>query len=148
MDDQTQGSDVRSTALLDERKAYFDAKNEQSQFYDKAITTLAGGALALSLVFIRDCVPEHHQVKHWLVLTAWLSFCTSLILTLASFLTSQQACQTEIDNIDEKIRARHRKEDSGANHWLAATVCLNWLSIFAFVGGAVFLALFAYYNLR
>jgi uncharacterized BrkB/YihY/UPF0761 family membrane protein len=112
------------------------AYESASQSFDKAVMTLAGGALGISLAFIHDVAPkpEHKAILG----VAWSLLALSLLLILASFLTSQHAILDMMRQIDEKAE----KIAQGK-----ATVRLNTLAAASFVLGVVFLVIFAVYNL-
>jgi hypothetical protein len=74
------------------REWLVSAYENATQSFDKAIMTLAGGALGVSIAFIHDVAPKPEH--KWLLGVAWSLFALSLLLILASFLTSQRAIST------------------------------------------------------
>jgi len=121
------------------RQWLLSAYQEASRSFDKAIMTLAGGALGISIAFIRDVAPE--PVHKWALWTAWLLLASSLLLILASFLASQRAILDMVRQIDANVETVTRGRAA------KATDCLNVLAAVSFVSGVVFLAIFALYNL-
>lgn len=83
--------------VLEQRKLYIDLQNQSSQSFDKMIVTLAGGALTLSLAFIRQTVPEAMPGTTVFLALAWLLLILSLLAILISHFTSQfgmmKACE-------------------------------------------------------
>lgn len=102
--------------------------------------TLSGGGLALSLAFVKDIA--ENPTHTCLLKTAWVLLAASLFLVLASFLVSQAAFQWEIKQLDEGADQRAR-----GGGWGKGVVALNTSSALALAGGAVFLVLFAMYNI-
>lgn len=140
-------SDLNYKIYFEERKSLVEAKREQSQLFDKAILTLAGGALGLSLTFIKEIISSHKPVQiYWLIL-AWICFIVSMLSTLISFLTSQCACSTQIEILEESYFNDTNKKSE--NNKIAAkwTNCLNWISILTFIMGAFSLGVFSIVNL-
>jgi hypothetical protein len=110
-----------------------------SQDFDKAVMTLAGGALGISLAFIHDVAPHPHH-KTWLAVS-WGLLALSLLMILVSFLTSQSALLSAISRHEKAVANPHRQVFA----WV--TVALNWLSAASFIAGVACLVRFALYNL-
>jgi hypothetical protein len=118
------------------RKWLVSAYEGATQWFDKAIMTLSGGALGVSIAFIHDVAPKPEH--KWLLGVAWILFALSLLLILISFLTSQRAILDMIRQIDEDVEKVVRGK---------ATDRLNRAAAGSFVLGAIFLVIFALYNL-
>jgi len=71
---------VEATAL--ERKRLTDLHEKATDAFDRAVMTLAGGALGISLAFIHDVAP--HPRDTWVMGVSWLLFVASLVLILLS----------------------------------------------------------------
>lgn len=142
--------DLKYKVYLEERKSLVDAEREQSQLFDKAILTLAGGAFGLSLTFIKDMISNHKPIQiYWLIL-AWTCFCASMLSTLISFLTSQNACSTQRATLEAEYFENHTKQNGKCNVTNSAamwTRYLNWFSILTFIAGTVCLSIFSIVNL-
>jgi hypothetical protein len=106
--------------------------------------TLAGGALALSITFIDKIAPYPKESSIFFLVNAWGLFCLSLLITLISFLTSQAACRTQRDILDDDIS---EKETERVNRPALWTNRLNYLSIGAFILGIIALVGFCTFNL-
>jgi uncharacterized membrane protein YjfL (UPF0719 family) len=111
-----------------------------SRDFDKAVMTLAGGALGISVAFIHDVAPHPH--KRGLLAVAWGLLALSLLLILISFLTSQRTLLNEIDAVD------NRQSSPVPDRAGSMTDYLNWSSAAAFILGVVFVVAFALYNLQ
>jgi len=129
---------------LEERKLLVSAERETAQQFDKSILTLAGGALALSITFIDKIAPCPKESSIFFLVNAWGLFCLSLLITLISFLTSQAACRTQRDILDDDISG---EETGRVNKPALWTNRLNYLSIGAFILGIIALVVFCTFNL-
>ncbi len=124
------------------RDRLIEADRVESQAYDKTVLTLSGGALAVSLAFLKDIAPHPHPSTLWVLHSAWGLLTCSLIFVLASMLTGRRSIRRIIKQIDE---GTWTKEPVGGNYfWI--TSALNTASGVAFVMGAVFLFAFAASN--
>jgi hypothetical protein len=143
-------NDLKYQVYLEERKSLVDAEREQSRLFDKAILTLAGGAFGLSLTFIKEIISSNKPVQiYWLIL-AWICFCSSMLSTLISFLTSQSACSTQRDILEATYLGNHAEQDGKSERMNSAAIWtkrLNVFSILTFIVGAVFLSIFSIVNL-
>src|SRR5215210_7581229 len=76
-------------------------ETEAASAFDKTTVTLAGGALGISVVFVKDIAP--HAPK-WatvlLLLPAWLALAASLLGVLLSLFVSMKSMRHEIECID------------------------------------------------
>ncbi len=121
------------------RQWLVQAHHTASRDYDKALMTLAGGGLGVSIVFIRDVEPHVH-IK-WLLVTGWVLLVVSLFAILIAFLTSQEALRLRVDDLD------HPPAKPRSDRYGGATGILNRVSGGCFVLGAVCVVIFAGYNL-
>jgi hypothetical protein len=141
---------TEQTAYLDERKLLIDSQRELGESFDRILTTLAAGALALSITFIRQIAP--HPKHEWTLVSAWSLLGGSLFAILIAHLTSQLGLQRACDIMDERERRRIAQvapplECEEGNGWRAATQALNVIAILAFMMGIGFFAGFSAVNL-
>lgn len=129
---------------LEERKQLIAAERETAQQFDKAILTLAAGALALSITFINQIAPNPKPHSVYFLIGAWILFCSSILSTLISFLTSQVACRKQRDILDDKLSSRENNKSNKAASW---TNRLNYFSIAFFILGVVSLIVSSAMNL-
>jgi hypothetical protein len=112
-----------------------------SASFDKIVSYLAGGSLALSITFLHDIAPNPvHQ--GWLAL-AWTSLWVALIASMLSFLASDSAHRSVINKLyagDELVGM-----DPGWRSKMTST--FNWASAIGVVVGTGSLAWFAFANL-
>lgn len=106
-----------------------------SQAFDKAIMTLAGGALGISITFVHDLAPKPTH-ETWLA-TSWGCFAAALLVILASFIASQRAILRMIGSLD--------RDEEPARGQL--TTVLNAVSAGALILGVICLVRFALYNI-
>lgn len=124
------------------------AKVEQQSAdqHDKTLVALAGGALAVSITFLEKIAPNPSPDSYSLLALGWLFLVICLCVILLSFLTSQWACQQQMELWDREYRG-----DEGAsqesNAWSATTQKLNLASYLLFVLGVTFVTLFTFVNL-
>ncbi|SEN09711.1 hypothetical protein SAMN02800694_2760 [Luteibacter sp. UNCMF331Sha3.1] len=119
-----------------------------SDAYDRAILTFSTGALALSLTFIKDLVPDFSQAAHkGALLAAWILWLLALMTTIGSFLVSLKAGRHEV----RRANRYYLLEDNGAlkekNRWSSAIWILNPVAGSFFALGAIFMVYFVYTNL-
>jgi hypothetical protein len=149
-DDSREKGNLKYKVYLEERKSLVEAEGEQSQLFDKAILTLAGGAFGLSLTFIKEIISNHKPIQiSWLIL-AWIFFIVSMLSTLISFLTSQCACSKQREILETTYFDNHDNKDGKIEIVNPAAKWTKWLNIFSiltFVTGTVFLAIFSIINL-
>ena len=130
------------------------AHHTASQDFDKAVMTLAGGALGVSITFIHEIAP--HPKHHGWLATAWTLLALSLLLVFVSYLASQRVLEHEIDNCDDAISRAAAKESGDPDPPARQqrrdvagplTTFLNYASAVTFMSGVAFLVRFALYNL-
>ncbi len=131
---------------LEERKSLIEFKFEESRLFDKAILTLAAGALGLSLTFIRQIAPEPDPWTKPILVASWVSFWLSLLSTLISFLISQDACSKQIKILEEEY-CNADDSPQQAPKLRDYPRMLNWASIGLFILGAILLIVFSAANL-
>lgn len=134
---------------LESHKKMLIEKTLEQQFeygraVEKALLTLSGGALALSITFI-------YQIAHsprylWLLWVAWPSFIISIIMILISFFASYKSG----DGIVKMIYAIGEEDESDCNKktfWDKCSRVLVGFSIMLFVIGLCLLTIFCVLNL-
>lgn len=126
----------------DERMAHHEnhlreALLSSSNQFDSAILTISSGMLALSLGFIKEVVPIKGSVWLDVLLASWCLLGAAVLSTVVSFLFSQKAIRTCLENSDGS--------DGG---WSKATTVLNVLSAGTFVLGVFLTVVFVIKNLK
>jgi len=124
-----------------QREWLVQADHQASRDFDRAVMTLAAGALGVSIAFVHDVAP-HPIHKGWLGF-AWGLFSLSLVVTLTSFLTSQHSLRREMKMLSGELELAEKP-----GGWIGSlTILLNWASAVALVTGVGGLVVFALYNL-
>ena len=118
-----------------------------AQQYDKALLTLAAGALGLSITFIKTIAPQPAPSTLWLLGLSWASFILALLSTLVSFQTSIYAFRRQDKILDLLYSSEETDRDKLKNHCVTATLLFNYVSLACFIIGTVLLASFSYVNL-
>jgi len=134
--------------LYEERKALFLAMLDQSKSFDRWLLTLAGGTFGLSMIFIYQIapIPKANSIG-WLI-TGWVFCGLSILFTLLSFLSSQEACNKQIQNIDKLISGEMDSiKNLPSNSSGKRTKILNYTSMVSFLIGIDCLIMFAAVNL-
>jgi len=133
---------------IEMKKQVGEALRSQADQFDKAILTLAAGALALSLTFIKEIAPSPDGLTIALLAWSWGCFVSSVCCTLLSCHTSVCAYR----RFDQILNIQQSKPETDAcalkNHWVTATLVLNLLSLVVFVVGTGLLSYSAYHGLK
>jgi hypothetical protein len=127
---------------IEARKVLEQAYQKQSEAYDKTVLSLSGGALGLSITFIRQIV---HGPPNGIVLLAlaWTGFAVSILAIFVSMLTSQWAVRKALRQIGEGTGAQR------PGGWFAAvTAWLNVVACVSLVFGIGLLVWFSLANLE
>lgn len=133
---------------IDERRELVIGERESSSRFDKWILTLSGGALGLSITFIDKITPNPTPNSSYLLSLSWLLLLLTILISLASHLTSQAAFRRQRDILDKQLEAGTEEgEREGVNRPAIVTNCLNIASMVFFGAGVIFLCLFLIYNL-
>lgn len=131
--------------LLKDYRAQLVALEQQSQStFDRTLLTLSGGALGVSLAFVKDLLGGAAPARGQLLMGAWVSWICSLGLVLCSHYFSVLATRTAIKQVD----AGKIYEHAPGKGFGTVTDWLNALGGLAFIGGLVLIALFANANFR
>jgi hypothetical protein len=106
--------------------------------FDKAVMTLSGGALALSITFVHEVAPN--PTNTGLLGLAWGFFAASLACVFASLLTTQGTLVGRIAAIDAN-------KPWGFSLLGTVTTILGVLAGVTFLIGLVMLSMFAHHNI-
>lgn len=129
---------------LDERRLLVEGEVQVAARFDKSILTLSGGALLLSMTFVKDIVSGSPQ-DTWALVVAWISLGIAIAAMLISLLISQKAYQRQRDILDKHFG--NSKSGDERNGWACGTKWLNRISIIVFLVAISFLGYFAIKNI-
>lgn len=116
-------------------------QKEQIISYDKAILSLSGGALGITIAFSDKFGGSTIPTVTWALLAAWAAFSIAIAFNVLSYLFSSYDMEVEIEKVRQSIIMGGEELASG-NRWRRATQCVNILALVAFIGGV---GLFGYH---
>jgi len=87
----------------DFRKAVYDSKSKSEDDFEKYITLIASGALALSLTLIDKIVPIKNAIYLWILVIGWGLFSITLFASLLSHFFSRRYSENTINDIDNEL---------------------------------------------
>lgn len=121
------------------REALQRIKDKCEDDFEKLITYICSGSLALTFTFIEKIVPFKYSISLWLLITGWVLLVWTLLINLASHYYSKHLIDKTIDDIDNDIPdlhliiAKRNKSINRVNISTIATLILGILLIFCFV---------------
>jgi hypothetical protein len=135
-------------ALSDADKGYRDLleqlETQASASFDNMVLALSGGALGLSLTFLKDIAP---QPVPWtvfrLLAPSWFSLVVSLLALMLSQLASMNSMRHEIECLDGR---KKRTTARSGGIWRWSTSSLNYTACFGCVAGIALLVSFVVVN--
>ena len=111
--------------------------------YDKAILALSGGALGVSMTFLKDIVVKQGVQGGGYLLAAWVCWGLSVTCTLFSYYASTQALRRAVKQTDDKlIYLEH-----AGGRFNQVTKALNIAAGLLFMLGVVSIIVFVAHNL-
>lgn len=125
------------------RTMLIEATHSLNASFDKLVVTLAGGALAVSIAFLKDIISIDQIVHPWLLLTAWCLFVASLACILGEILFGIEAYQMAIRQLDN---GTIHKERPGKNFSIISC-WLQRLATIALIVGLLLLSTFTLVNI-
>lgn len=138
----------------DERNALFkELKGEllkrqlsNSDNFDKAVLAYSSAGLAFSLGFLKDFVPLANASYTYLLFTSWVLFVLAVVVTIVSFLVSQQGISKQLRLSERYYIERDEAALQESNTWAYSTEKLSLVAGISFVGALVCTTLFVYFN--
>ncbi len=132
---------------LQERNALEDARYKTADNYDKAILTLTGGALAISMTFIADIAKV--PTNKFFLISAWFFFGVSLITHLINYRICMFAHNRALKELDKEQELKFNNEEYIASKdiWPTVTELLNYANLVLFLIGIIFLGIFVFLNM-
>lgn len=121
-------------------------QKEQITSYDKAILSLSGGALGVTIAFA-DKFGGAEPIVTWPLLSAWGCFSVAITLNVLSYLFSSFDVEVEVEKVRVSIQAGGSDIVHG-NNWRRATQLTNILALVGFIGGVVLFGAYAYDSTR
>src|SRR5216684_174847 len=143
--------------FLRERTRLTSAKQEAAKSYDQTILTFSGGAIGLSITFLKEIAPRAQAPG--LLYTSWIFFAVAMLATLYSLLASQRASEdfiadlearySSLVSVDKAEEVTPAKEMLFVHHPSPFGSLVKWLNRLAalfFIVGVLFFGWFARQN--
>lgn len=144
--DQTPDDEAETNAALSDYRRFLVEGAQQSQSsLDKALLTLSGGALGISVIFIKDIIGEQHVVSLWALIASWGVWSASVLCVLASFDFASRANRVAIARCDDGTIHEHAEAPGGVFSYL--TRGFNVGAALTFVLGVALMLAFVHGNL-
>ena len=89
--------------ISDYRKGLLTLEQQMQSEYDKAILALSGGALGVSMTFLKDVVIKQGVHGGGYLLAAWVCWGLSITCTLFSYYTSAQALRRAVKQTEDRL---------------------------------------------
>jgi hypothetical protein len=129
--------------LADYRKVLVAADQKTQEELDKAILTLSGGGLGVSMVFIKDIIGTAPMDRPYLLMASWIAWGLSVVAVLASYHLSILTVRNGIKRIDDG-----NAYSGSFGGWAGKlTTTLNWIGIALFFAGVLCISAFACFNI-
>jgi hypothetical protein len=139
-----------------QREKLHDAVMESSGRYGKAILTLSGGSIALTVTFIEKIAAEPSPESIKFIILSWSMFLISLVSHLFSLKNSNKASTQQIIILDDQykklVNATSYAEgfknwEEPSNKYSKRTRLFSDVSIISLILGIVFVFIFSAVNL-
>lgn len=129
--------------LLKYRDTLVSADQKAQEEFDKAVLALSGGALGVSLVFLKDIIGSNPIKLPELLMAAWVCWAFSTLSVLTSYYLAHKTIRRMIEQIDDG-----KAYAPGFGDWYAkATLRLNAAGAILFFVGVLLITSFACFNL-
>lgn len=114
-----------------------------NESYDKMLLTLSGGALGLSIAFLKDVVTLDNVKNPELLLLSWVAFIVSLASVLGRVMFGIEAHRKAIAQVDDGTIYKNKP----GGRFSSLTRVLHILSAASLLIGLILIAVFAYRNI-
>ncbi len=125
------------------RSQLLDTMHFLNESYDKILITLSGGALGLSIAFLKDIVSLEDIVHGKLLLFSWAAFILSLAAVLGRIMFGLEANRMAVKQVDEGTI--YDRKPGGAYSMI--TRILYIVSAVSLLTGLTFIAFFSFLNI-
>src|ERR1051325_1555239 len=120
-----------------------EARQKAFEDFDKTVLTLSGGALAVSITFVKDLLGPGTLANEGFLLSAWVCWGVSVLTVLVSYYSSQLTLNRAINQIDYGTRSPRP-----GRLFRRFTLILNAAGGLLFLTGLILLILFISRNLE
>jgi len=120
------------------RKSVYENKVKSEDDFEKYITLISSGALALSITFIEKIVPLNLANVKWILIVGWVLLTVTLFVSLISHFYSRKFSESTIDDIDnnldyQSILANINKRNKSLEWLNVSTISSLFLGIISIV---------------
>ncbi len=137
-------SETNKRLYEQEREDLWRRELSASENLDKTIIFTSLPMLGISLVFLKDIVPENQIVYAWILVISWISFVVAILCVFFSYWT----CIWAADKLDSKIRNYYLKGDiKPYSRYDQATRVLTYCSSGFYLVAIIFTLVFVFFNL-
>jgi hypothetical protein len=105
------------------RKSVYENKVKSEDDFEKYITLISSGALALSITFIEKIVPLNTAYVKWILIVGWVLLTATLFASLISHFYSRKFSESTIEDIDNEI-----EYEEILNNINKRNKCLEWIN--------------------
>jgi hypothetical protein len=124
------------------KRHLIEAAQKSTELFDKAVLTLSGGALSVSLLFV-DRIGRVEVERGWCLLMAWILWGISLTSCLFSHWCSNKALRTAVNELD------HQPHKTKLGGWMSPiTGFLTLVAGLAFLSGLIAFLFFVWTNYK
>jgi hypothetical protein len=130
----------------EERQLAIEAEHKQADNFDVNLLYLSGGALGLSMAFVKDMLGDSPPAPYtqYALVGSWVCFGAAILATMTSFHTSQKAYRRHCDALDADQEGKQLDE---RNFWGEVTSWLNATALAVFLLGCFCLGIFSFCNI-
>jgi len=136
---------MSSTSMDDYRKELWTGLKTGHEQFDRAMITLSSGGLALSLTVVKDLFVTNKLIMPSLLVSVWILFTLSIVVTVISFLTSQKGMSKQIEYFEKYAEGDETYKDK-KNVFVEVTIWLNRISGGLFLVAVICLTVFSIIN--
>jgi hypothetical protein len=128
---------------LEHRTHLVEAREKAFEGFDKTVLLLSGGALGVSITFVKDLIGPGLLLGKRCLLSSWACWGASLLMVLISYYFSQLTLNKAITELDSGV---HSQRPGGV--FRNFTLILNALSGLLFFAGLILFIIFVSKNLE
>ena len=140
MNNEARESDSNREEYLSHLKLLQDTRAHANDQYDKMMLPVAGGALFLSMAFLKDIVKEPPYICPGWLMAGWFLLAVSLLSTLFSFLASYYATCDRVREWNQEYNNNQRPKPT--MFWTKFTSGCNIVSFSGILLGIICIIIF------
>ena len=139
--EETKRQELQYEATLKNWEISVTEERKEQRELDKSILSLSGGAIVLSISFIKEIAPK--PTCSALIILSWCFFGLAVISVLSSFWSSAAASR-----LQRKVNANDAHATTDRNAFNGLTKVLNIAGGISFIAALVLLVIFASVNFK